>query len=57
MAKSSTSYQKLADELREIDSLQGISSILSWDELVVMKPKSAESRAAQKSAPAFSTRG
>ena len=50
MAKSSTSYQKLADELREIDSLQGISSILSWDELVVMKPKSAESRAAQKSA-------
>ena len=41
MAKSSTSYQKLADELREIDSLQGISSILSWDELVVMKPKSA----------------
>ena len=41
-------YAALASELREIDSLAGIDAILSWDELVVMKEKSAASRAAQK---------
>ena len=46
----STAYQALAAELKEIDSLSGIDAILGWDELVIMKERSAESRAAQKSA-------
>jgi len=43
-------YTALAEELKEIDALSGIDAILGWDELVVMKEKSAESRAAQKAA-------
>ena len=43
-------YTALAAELKEIDSLSGIDNILSWDELVIMKERSAASRAAQKAA-------
>jgi len=46
----SEAYKLLAEELKEIDALNGIDSILGWDELVIMKEKSAGSRAAQKAA-------
>ncbi len=46
----SEAFKLLASELKEIDALNGIDAILGWDELVVMKEKSAGSRAAQKSA-------
>ena len=43
-------FKALSAELKEIDSLSGIDAILGWDELVIMKEKSASARAAQKSA-------
>ncbi len=49
----SEAFKLLASELKEIDALNGIDAILGWDELVVMKGKSAGSRAAQKSALAI----
>lgn len=46
---SKESYDKLAEKLREIDTLSGIMQILDWDEMVYLPPNSADSRNAQKS--------
>lgn len=43
-------YARLAEALRDIDALCGIEGVLTWDELVMLPDKAAESRAAQKAA-------
>ena len=41
-------YGKVSKRLKEINSLEGISGLLGWDEMVMMPPGSSGSRAAQK---------
>lgn len=43
-------YEQLCKKLKEVSALGGISGLLGWDEMVMMPPGAAESRAAQKSA-------
>lgn len=50
MGGGGEAFTALSAELKEIDALSGIDAILGWDELVIMKEKSAPSRALQKSA-------
>lgn len=45
---SNGSYAELAKRLREISTLNGISGLLGWDEMVMMPPGAAASRGAQK---------
>ncbi|KXZ50633.1 hypothetical protein GPECTOR_15g317 [Gonium pectorale] len=41
-------YDALAERLRELSSLNGIDSLLNWDEMVMMPPGAAASRGSQK---------
>jgi len=43
-------YEKICEKLKELNSLEGISGLLGWDEMVMMPPGAANSRGAQKSA-------
>ncbi|EFJ40298.1 hypothetical protein VOLCADRAFT_108221 [Volvox carteri f. nagariensis] len=41
-------YEALCERLKEISSLNGISGLLDWDEMVMMPPGAAASRGSQK---------
>ncbi|GAX80590.1 hypothetical protein CEUSTIGMA_g8027.t1 [Chlamydomonas eustigma] len=43
-------YDKLCEKLKDLSSLQGISGLLGWDEMVMMPSGAAASRGAQKAA-------
>ncbi|GLC44578.1 hypothetical protein PLESTM_001617300 [Pleodorina starrii] len=43
-------YDALCERLKEISSLNGIAGLLDWDEMVMMPPGAAGSRASQKAA-------
>lgn len=43
-------FQTLSKKLKDISALSGVSGLLGWDEMVMMPPGAADSRAAQKAA-------
>jgi carboxypeptidase Taq len=50
MATTATKYSDLVKRLREIDTLQSISGLLGWDEMVMLPPGSSQLRGEQKTA-------
>jgi len=50
MSTVTYSYSLLANRLRDIDALEGISGLLGWDEMVMLPTGSSDSRGKQKEA-------
>ncbi len=48
MSATAANYDKVVSKLREINSLEGISGLLGWDEMTMLPEESSNSRAAQK---------